>query len=138
MKHKNILLVEDDYLDVVAFQRAMKKLNVNHTLQIAHNGKEAFEKLKASSVAELPDLILLDINMPKMNGVEFLREIRNDNKLKHLNVFIMTTSAEDYDRMAIRDLKISGYIIKPLDFDNYSNKVSSMDTFDLLMELLMK
>lgn len=141
MRHKTILLVEDDYLDIVSFQRTLNKLNVNHTLHIAHNGQEALDMLRGASnikLSEQPDLILLDINMPKMNGVEFLKAIRSDNNFKHIKVFIMTTSSEEYDRLATQGLGISGYILKPLDFDNYGDKRSSMDTFELLMELLMK
>lgn len=141
MKHKTILLVEDDYLDIVSFQRALNKLSVNHTMHIAHNGEEALDILHGNSkvkLSELPDVIILDINMPKMNGIEFLKTIRHDQNYRNIKVFIMTTSAEDYDKISTKGLGISGYILKPLDFDNYFNKESSLDTFELLMELLIK
>lgn len=141
MKQKNILLVEDDYLDIVSVQRTLKKLNVNHTLYIAHNGQEALEMLKGPSAKQLPslpDVILLDVNMPRMNGIEFLTALRADRELKNIKVFIMTTSEEEYDKVSAKGLGISGYILKPLDFDNYNNRASSMDTFELLTELLMK
>ncbi|MDQ3073081.1 MAG: response regulator [Bacteroidota bacterium] len=139
MRQKSILLVEDDYLDVTSVQRKLKKLKVNNTLHVAHNGVDALEMLQGSSpnkLPELPDVILLDINMPKMNGLEFLEKIRDDYSLKNIKVFIMTTSSEEYDRIAAKNLGVSGYILKPLDFDNFDKKESSLDTFSLMVELL--
>lgn len=135
---KSILLVEDDYLDIMSVQRALKKLNINHHLDIAHNGKEALAMLKGEGVPKVtrPHLILLDLNMPKMNGLEFLKELRNEPEFSRIDVFIMTTSNEEYDRLNAQGMGISGYIIKPLTFDDYGNPVSSMDTFDLLLKLM--
>jgi CheY-like chemotaxis protein len=137
---KTILLVEDDYLDTVNAQRVLSKLNSNHTLYNAYNGKEALSMLRGESgvtkMDSMPDIILLDLNMPKMNGIEFLRELRSDEKLRHIPVFITTTSNEEYDRFATQELGVSGYIVKPLNFDNKGNPVSSMDTFNLMIDLL--
>lgn len=136
---KTILLVEDDYLDTMNVQRALRKLNANHVLHNAYNGKEALSMLRGDGAAKLdpaPDLILLDLNMPKMNGIEFLRELRADDQLKRIPVFITTTSNEEYDRHEVQALGISGYIVKPLNFDNKGNPVSSMDTFTLMIDLL--
>ena len=77
----------------------------------------------------LPNLILLDINMPKMNGIEFLKILRTDDNLKHIKVFIMTTSSEERDRNITQELGISGYLIKPLNFNNNDKKADSMDAF---------
>lgn len=139
MEHKNILLVEDDYLDVIQVQRALNKLNANYSLHTAFNGKEALSMLRGDNpdaLENLPDIILLDVNMPRMNGLEFLQELRNDNKLREINVFIMTTSDDALDRSEAERLGVNGYIIKPLNFDDYGNKASSMDTFNLLLDLL--
>ena len=135
----NILLVEDDYLDAMNVQRQLSKANIAHTLKVARNGKEALNLLQGQTgerMNPLPDVILLDINMPKMNGLEFLKEIRDDSDLRRLKVFIMTTSNEEAERSQAQRLGISGYIIKPLSFDNFDQKQSSMDNFNLLCDLL--
>ena len=131
---KTILLVEDDYLDTMNVQRALGKLNSNHVLHTAYNGREALNLLRDEGL--MPDMILLDLNMPKMNGVEFLRELRKDERLRHISVFITTTSSEEYDRSAVKELGVSGYIVKPLNFDNKGNPSSSLDTFNLMIDLL--
>jgi CheY-like chemotaxis protein len=135
MKHKTILLVEDDYLDVISLQRTLKKLKVEHTLHVAHNGVDALAMLNGSAEEGkvVPDIILLDINMPKMDGMEFLRIIKSYYSLNSIIVYIMTTSSEEYDKLAAQNLGINGYILKPLDFDN---KVKSVDTQALMEELL--
>jgi CheY-like chemotaxis protein len=129
MKKNTILLVEDDELDVISFERTLKKLNTDYDLFIAHNGKEALNLLNDSKNPILPDVILLDLNMPKMNGIEFLRTIRAEQKFLNLKVFIMTTSSELADRMITEELGISGYIIKPLSYTDNSKRNDSMDSF---------
>jgi CheY-like chemotaxis protein len=142
MTKKKILIVDDDYLDIISVQRQLKKINVDHELYIAHNGVEALEMLNGTKQGESriePDFIMLDINMPKMTGLEFLKIIRNYVTFDHIKVFIMTTSAEDYDKMSSQRLGIAGYILKPLDFENTQDtKESSVDTFGLMVELLKK
>ncbi|RYD80752.1 MAG: response regulator [Sphingobacteriales bacterium] len=135
----NILLVEDDYLDAMNVQRQLSKANISHSIKIARNGKEALSFLQGQEserMNPMPDIILLDINMPKMNGLEFLKEIRSDSELKHMKVFIMTTSNEETERTQAQRLGIDGFIIKPLSFDDFDNKRSSMDSFNLLCDLL--
>lgn len=120
MKGPVILLVEDDYVDVVSVQRALKRLGTPYTLHVAHNGQDALALLTGNTEGTpkiIPDIILLDINMPRMNGLEFLRIIKNYYTLNNIKVFVTTTSAEEYDRMAFEQLGIAGYILKPLDFD---------------------
>lgn len=119
MNKKTILLVEDDYLDVMSVQRTLQKLNAEHNLYVAHNGVDALEFLNGSERREkiLPDIILLDLNMPKMNGLEFLGIIKNYYSLKNIKIFVMTTSDEEYDLVATQQLGVSGYIVKPLNFD---------------------
>lgn len=138
MKSKNILVVDDDYLDIVSVQRTFNKLKVSAELTVAHNGKEALNMLRGEETdkIEMPDIILLDINMPKMNGIEFLEKLRNDTALRHITVFILTTSGEEFDKRQAESLGISGYIVKPLDLDNYEDRNSSIDNFNLLLEIL--
>jgi len=129
MKRNTILLVEDDELDIISVQRTLKKLDTDYELLTAYNGKEALTMLQAAGPDLLPDVILLDLNMPKMNGIEFLKIIRNDSKLKDIKVFIMTTSAEPVDRTTTEQLGISGYIIKPLNYQDNTKRADSMDAF---------
>ena len=130
-----ILLVEDDYMDIINVERELRKLSITLPLLIARNGQEALTLLKNNDI--LPSVVMLDINMPKMNGLEFLSEIRKDKELEHLNVFITTTSMEDSDRAEAADLEVSGYIEKPLTFDTFGSRSSSrIDTFSLFLELL--
>jgi CheY-like chemotaxis protein len=136
---KTILLVEDDYLDTMNAQRVLSKLNSNHVLHTAYNGREALAMLRGEGVPKispLPDIILLDLNMPRMNGVEFLQELRKDDNLRHIKVFITTTSGEEYDRHSVNSLGISGYIVKPLNFENKGSSRSGIDTFSLMLDLL--
>jgi CheY-like chemotaxis protein len=115
MKQSVILLVEDDYVDVESVKRSLKKNNINHTLHVAHNGVDAITMLTSEENKIQPDVILLDINMPKMNGLEFLGIVKSYYSLKNIKIFIITTSSEDYDKLAALNLGVTGYILKPLD-----------------------
>lgn len=141
MNPKKILLVEDDYLDVTNVKRALNKLAVDYTLHVAHNGVDALAILNGNTQDGTrihPDIILLDINMPKMNGLEFLGIIKSYYSLNNIKTFIMTTSAEEYDKVAAENLGISGYILKPLDFSGNRNDDSGIATGILKAELLAK
>jgi len=129
MKKNSILLVEDDELDVISFERTLKKLKIEYDLSIAHNGKEALNLLTDVKKPIHPDVILLDLNMPKMNGIEFLKAIRAEKEFQNLKVFIMTTSSEFSDRAIAEELGIAGYIIKPLSYTDNTKKSDSMDSF---------
>ena len=143
MQHKNILLIEDDYLDVTSVKRALAKLKVDHTLHVAHNGVDALSILMGSNPATgaaqkiQPDVILLDINMPKMNGLEFLNIIKKYYSLSNIKVFVMTTSAEEYDRNEAQRMGISGYILKPLDFEKPRHD-ESVKAISALKEALLQ
>ena len=125
MKKHKILLVEDDELDVISVGRTLKQFGSDYELLTAYNGIEALQILKE----HVPDVILLDLNMPKMNGIEFLTVVRNDEKLKDYKVFIMTTSADTADRTMTESLGISGYIIKPLNYNDNTKRPDSMEAF---------
>ena len=134
----NILLVEDDEVDVMNVQRAFKKNNINNPLDIASNGLEALNMLRKEGESTIPKqrrLILLDLNMPKMNGIEFLRELRSDQKLKHIPVVILTTSNEDKDKVEAYNLNVAGYILKPVTFSNFIQAMATLDKYWNLSEM---
>jgi CheY-like chemotaxis protein len=128
-----VLLVEDDQLDAMNILRTMDKLNILYQLQVAKNGEEAIKMLETHYRAEgLPDFVLIDINMPRMNGLEFLSTIRQTEDWRALKCFIITTSDEKVDKERAKKLGTSGYIIKPLKLSN----TTSMDAFNLMIDLL--
>ena|SRR6478735_722876 len=138
MKNKTILLVEDDYLDVTSVKRELSKINVSHELYVAHNGVDALALLNGNApdgTKIKPDIILLDLNMPKMNGIEFLDIIKSYFSLKTIKVFVMTTSSEEYDRSASEKLGTTGYILKPLNFEK-SDSILGSPTQLLKKELM--
>ena len=110
----SILLVEDDALDTMNVERELRKLQISVPLRKCRNGREALDLLRGSPtqppLAPLPSVVLLDINMPRMNGLEFLAEIRQDERLRGLQVFVMTTSEEDTDRTRAAALGVAGYM----------------------------
>ena len=130
MKTINILLVEDDQLDIIDITRQLDKQHIIYQLHTAHNGEEAIRMLEEGT--ELPDIVLIDINMPKMNGIEFLTTVRKREAWKDLKIFVITSSDERVDREATQSLGISGYIVKPLKLNN----PSSMDSFNLMIDLM--
>jgi len=131
----NILLVEDDQLDQMEVKRTLEKKNILHLLKIARNGEEALDMLHETSsdiFNGLPDILLLDLNMPKMNGFEFLTKIKNTEALKDVKVFILTTSEDREDKITARSLGISGFITKPLKLES----PSSIDAFNLMIDIM--
>src|SRR5687768_9971456 len=129
MANYNILLVEDDELDIISVRRSLKKMNASYRLHVAYNGKEALSILTSQEAPVLPDVILLDLNMPQMNGIELLSVLRKTGHLQDIPVFIMTTSAESADRVATEALGISGYVIKPLSYNDNTKRADAMDAF---------
>jgi len=133
-----ILLVEDDEVDVMNVQRSFKRTHINNPLYIASDGIQALELLHLKGSEKLnpfPKLILLDINMPRMNGIEFLQELRSDPELKHLTVIMLTTSNEERDIVAAYDFNVAGYILKPVDIDDFIKAISAMDMYWSLCQL---
>ncbi|MCE7073218.1 MULTISPECIES: response regulator [Dyadobacter] len=130
-----ILLVEDDEVDVMNVKRAFKKNNISNPLIVASNGIEALEVLRSgSSDSPKPRIVLLDLNMPRMGGIEFLKEIRQDPELSSLSVFVMTTSNEDSDKIEAFNLNVAGYILKPLSMDRFISAVSTLNSYWTLCE----
>ena len=133
-----MLLVEDDDVDVMNVQRAFKKNNIFNTLHVAGNGVEALAMLRGEGVAAIfpkTKIILLDINMPKMNGIEFLHELRKDPVLHSLAVFVLTTSNQDRDKFDAYSLNVAGYILKPVEMQVFMAAVATLDMYWSLIEL---
>jgi CheY-like chemotaxis protein len=138
----HILLVEDDEVDIMNVKRAFKKNKIQNPLHIANNGIQALamlkgdESLNIEKLNPLPKVILLDLNMPKMGGLEFLQKVRDDQELKVLSVFVMTTSDEESDKLAAYNLNVAGYILKPLSFERFVQAVSILNHYWKLCEQL--
>ena len=135
----NILLVEDDEVDVMNVQRALKKNNSTATLVRAANGIEALAMLRSAS--HIPQkhhsrlLILLDLNMPEMGGLEFLKELRADPALRNLPVVILTTSMQDSEIAAAYEYHVAGYIIKSITFSRFVEKIDALNRYWSMSEL---
>ena len=112
---QTILLVEDDKVDQMTVKRALKDIKVSNPLEMVENGEEALDYLN-NVENEKPGIILLDLNMPKMNGIEFLKIAKQDDKLKRIPVVVLTTSKEDEDKVESFNLGVAGYMIKPVDY----------------------
>ena len=131
---KPILLVEDDRVDAMTVRRALKDINVTNRLDIVGDGEEALAFLRDPENEE-PCIILLDLNMPRMNGIEFLRVIKRDETLKRIPVVVLTTSGEGQDKVDSFDLGVAGYMIKPVDYGQFVEVVKAIDLYWTLSEL---
>ena len=131
---KPILLVEDDQVDAMTVKRALKELNITNKLSIVHNGEEALTFLR-NPENEKPGIILLDLNMPKMNGIEFLQIAKKDDGLKRIPVVVLTTSKEDQDKVDSFNFGVAGYMIKPVDYRKFVEVVKTIDLYWTLSEL---
>lgn len=129
-----ILLVEDDQVDALTVKRALNEIKALNPLEIAGNGEEALQYLNNTQNRK-PGLILLDLNMPKMNGLEFLKSIKNNDKLKRFPVIILTTSKEDQDKLESFNLGVAGYMIKPVDYQKFVEVIKTIDSYWTLSEL---
>lgn len=135
----NILLVEDDEVDVMNVKRAFKKNNIVNPLHLAGNGLEALFMLRGNGkppvIPRERRLILLDLNMPKMNGIEFLKELRADPELKPIPVIVLTTSNEDRDKVEAYNLNVAGYLLKPVTFSRFVEAVKTLNQYWTLSEM---
>jgi len=120
-KNMKILLIEDDQIEVMKLKRAMAKLDLDITLLEAKNGELALDLLKNHQ--NLPDLIFLDLNMPKINGIEFLNILKKNETLKYLPTVILTTSSNRKDVLECYKVGVAGYILKPLKYEKYVDKI---------------
>ena len=131
---KPILLVDDDRVDVMTTKRALKDINVTNPVYTAGNGEEAIELLRDGKT-EKPGVILLDLNMPRMNGIEFLRVVKNDASLKRIPVVVLTTSKEEEDKVESFSLGVAGYMIKPVDYIKFVEIIRTINLYWTLSEL---
>lgn len=136
----NILLVEDDEIDIMNVKRAFRKCNITNPLYLAANGMDALAMLKneGSNPLNLPlnrVIILLDLNMPRMSGIEFLQQLRADLTLKIIPVIILTTSSEKQDRIQAYELNVAGYIIKPIVFDQFVETMATLSKYWTLCKM---
>jgi CheY-like chemotaxis protein len=129
-----ILLVEDNLIEIMKMKRTISLLKLKHTIHEAKNGEEALMFLEDR--ANIPDIILLDLNMPKINGIEFLRIIKKDEDLKHIPTIILTTSSNQKDLLECYKTGMSGYVLKPLKYEDYVKKIEVVLSYWSVNELI--
>lgn len=128
-----VLFIEDDMIESMKLQRAISKLQYTHTIVEAKNGEEALNILKEG---DLPDIIFLDLNMPRMSGIEFLTIVKADERLRYLPTVILTTSENRVDLLECFKIGIAGYIIKPLKYEDYETKIKKVFDYWEISELI--
>ncbi len=133
----HIMLVEDDYVDVKTVQRAFRINKITNPLHVAGDGEQALAYLEktTSGVEPRPGLILLDLNMPVMNGIEFLKVVKADDRFKNIPIIVLTTSKEESDRVESFNFSVAGYIIKPVDFENFKDAIKIIDLYWTLSQV---
>ncbi|MEO7732790.1 MAG: response regulator [Kofleriaceae bacterium] len=131
----NILLVDDDEVDVMTVRRAFTKANIANQLYVATDGVEALALLRTEGIPAARRLVLLDLNMPRMSGIEFLREVRSDPALQAVTVVVLTTSNEDRDRVDAFQLNVAGYLLKPVTFTAFADVMTTLNKYWTLMEM---
>lgn len=137
-KAVHVLHVEDDDIDVMGLQRAFHKGKIANPVVVAHDGVEALEVLRGTNGREKlprPNIILLDLNMPRMDGISFLKEIRSDEELRKSIVFVMTTSKADEDKVQAYDLGVAGYIVKSDPASSFLEAATMLDSYWRIVEL---
>lgn len=132
-KQLNVLLVEDNLIEVMKMRRTFSLLDLKHNIIVANNGEDALQNLEDKS--KFPDLILLDLNMPKVSGVEFLAILKKNDHIKHIPTVILTTSDNQTDLEECYRLGVSGYVLKPLKYDDYVEKISNVLSYWSMNEL---
>ncbi len=131
-----VLVVEDDKIELLKFKRAAKLLDLRHQFIFAENGEEAMRVLESDTDA-LPHIILLDLNMPRFDGFEFLSLMRSKDSFRYIPTIIMTTSENEKDLKKCYELGVAGYMIKPLDYDLYTKKISVLFNYWELNEIVL-
>ncbi len=137
----DILLVEDDENDILITKRAFTKHNLSNRLYVVRDGEEALDFIyhrggyQDPGSAPRPGLVLLDINMPKMNGIEVLRKLKSDPGYKVIPIVMLTTSKRDQDKIESYNLGVNSYIIKPVDFNKFVDAIATINLYWELNEL---
>ena len=140
MQHSQatFLLVEDDDVELMILKRSFKKLKIANPIIVAHDGIEALSILRGEDdhdPIKEPYIILLDLNMPRMNGIEFLVELRKDPELSRAVVFVLTTSNDERDKLLAYDKHIAGYIVKSNAGESFINALDMLDRYWRVVEL---
>lgn len=119
-RHVDIFYVEDDEIDILSVKRAFRNISKDISIEVAHDGDVALNQLYGIDMDERihPHIILLDINMPRMNGIEFLKRLRSDGQYADVGVYILTGAYTTQDKLAMQDLNVCGQIIKPLEYSD--------------------
>ncbi|OCB78478.1 response regulator [Flavobacterium crassostreae] len=134
IKALNILLIEDDEIEVMKFNRVLSTSKLNHKIVEANNGEEAIGLLQSKEF--VPDIIVLDLNMPKINGIEFLGILKADAYLKYIPAIILTTSSNHKDVLECYKIGIAGYMIKPLKYEDYVDRITKLIAYWSSNELI--
>ena len=130
---KPVLYIEDDEIDVINMEEAFAELRIANPLKLAGNGVEGLAYLRDEQ-REKPCVILLDLNMPKMGGIEFLREVKSDPILRRLPVVVLTTSQEESDKIESYDLGVAGYMVKPVGDSKFKEVIKTIEMYWTLSE----
>jgi len=134
ISNKPILLVEDDKVDVMTVMRSLKEIRVTNPVVNKENGEDALSYLR-DPAREKPCIILLDLNMPIMNGIEFLQVVKQDSQLRRIPVVVLTTSEEQQDKVNSFDLGVAGYMAKPVDYRQFVEVMRSIDAYWTISEM---
>ncbi|SHN09220.1 response regulator [Polaribacter sp. KT 15] len=132
-KQINVLLIEDNLIEIMKMKRTISLLELTHNITVAKNGEEALEILEDKS--QFPDLILLDLNMPKLSGIEFLTILKGNDEIKHIPTVILTTSDNQKDLEECYSIGVSGYMLKPLKYNDYVKKIETVLNYWSINEL---
>jgi len=135
IKKLKILLIEDDMIEIMKLNRTISTLKLDHTIIEANNGEVALQILEQKD--NLPDIILLDLNMPKINGIEFLKILKKDDVLKYIPTIILTTSNNQKDLLECYKTGVAGYVIKPLKYEDYVTKIERLLAYWSINELIV-
>ena len=131
---KPILLVEDDCVDAMTVKRVVDEMKIANELVCTTNGEEALEYLKDGNLTK-PSIILLDLNMPKMDGFEFLRIAKEDSEIKKIPGIVLTTSKEEQDVVESFNYSVAGYMVKPVDYEKFMGTFKTINLYWTLSEL---
>jgi CheY-like chemotaxis protein len=134
VSNRPILLIEDDHVDIMTIKRALKEIEVGNTVVSRENGEEALAYLNDARNAR-PCIILLDLNMPIMNGIEFLQLAKRDASLRSIPVIVLTTSEEQQDKVSSFNLGAAGYMAKPVDYRRFVEMMRSIDLYWTVSEM---
>ena len=130
----SILIVEDDEVDIMAIRRALKQANISSSIYVASDGIEALEKLRSGEMLS-PYIVLMDLNMPRMNGIDCMKEIRADKNLRRTVIFALSTSKDEADKIKAYDCNVAGYIIKSDIGDESVKTMQMLDHYLRIVEL---